>query len=99
MSKDHLVKSSAMVFSAPGMWLASNSTPVVEAKRVRISTKRQSGFEVVNNLLLALSAPVLSRNDFKQIGTLKPGNEVATSQTKAICASVSKAEILRCKMC
>ena len=95
-SMDHRLRSSAMTLSFTGIWVTSNSTPVIDASFVRISTKIHKGCEVVNNLLLTLSAPMLSLRDFKQIGMRKPGYAVAISHTRAICARVSNAEILRC---
>ena len=68
VEKSQRLRSSAIILSAPGIWLTSNSIPAVEARHVRILTKRHSGWVVVNNLLLTLSAPVLSLKDFKHMG-------------------------------
>ena len=74
----------------------SSSIPVLVAKVAKISTKKHKGLVVVNVLLLTDSAPVLSLNDFKQIGIRNPGIMKQQATPNPIWARVSKAEILFC---
>ena len=83
-SSFHLLRSSAIKLSWPGMWPTSISIPVRAERRHNFSMKKQSGRDMVIILLLVDSAPELSERDFRQTGNLWLGKNLDVTQRSAI---------------